>query len=154
MVANQFGTSALVTGQPNALCLPSWKSLKCPPQQKVSQPPGLSHFTCYPVSVVPGTPGYKIPSGISLQDEFAPKPVGVKVSVVPQELCLPTEKVVAAGTFKILNPLMHLLCFSVSRTPVRPTVWDENQFGTSALRIVKAHWLCLPSLKRIVPPTP
>ena len=49
IVTNQFGADGLITGQPNLLCLPSWKSLKGPPNQKKPQPPGLSHFTCYPV---------------------------------------------------------------------------------------------------------
>ncbi len=159
-VTNQFGTALLLTSQPNLLCLPSWKSLKGPPQEKVSQPPGLSHFTCYPVKVVPGTPGYKPPAKILLQDEFAPKPIQVQVSPVPQELCLPTEKVVTTATtgtvqtFPNLNPIMHLLCYPVSKTEVVPKVWDQNQFGTSEILIGQTTWLCLPSFKTVVPPTP
>ena len=30
---------------------------------------------------------------------------------------------------------MHLLCFPVTKTPIIPKVWDENQFGTSVVHI-------------------
>ena len=33
-VQNQFGYSILITGQPNLLCLPTWKSMTGPPMQK------------------------------------------------------------------------------------------------------------------------
>jgi hypothetical protein len=148
-VTNQFGSALLQPGQPNLLCLPSWKSLKGPPDQKIVQPPGLSHFTCYPVKVLPGTAGYKVPPAVYLQDEFAPKAVEVKVAVTPQELCLPTEKITSTGVTKIVNPVTHLLCFTVSQTPIIRQVWDENQFGTGAVDIVRTQWLCLPSTKEV-----
>jgi hypothetical protein len=152
-VTNQFGSGILKTRPPNLLCLPSWKSLKAPPNQKVIQPPGLSHFTCYPVSAVAGTAGFKPPPAVLLQDEFAPKAVEVKVSATPQELCLPTEKITPAGTTKIVNPVTHLLCFAVSETPIIPNVWDQNQFGTSEIQIVATKWLCLPSTKEVISST-
>jgi hypothetical protein len=147
-VTNQFGTGVLATGQPNLLCLPSWKSLTGPPGMKPHQPPGLSHFTCYPVSLQGG--GYQPPS-LMLQDEFAPNPVPAQVNPVPQELCLPTQKtVIATGkVYKIINPVMHLLCFQVTPTPFK-LAWDENQFGTSAVHITQTKWLCLPSTKKVI----
>ena len=51
VVTNQFGSATLVPGQPNALCVPSWKSLTGPPDKKPTTPPGLSHFACYPVRI-------------------------------------------------------------------------------------------------------
>lgn len=148
-VTNQFGTGLLTTGQPNLLCLPSWKGLKKPPNMKVPQPPGLSHFTCYPVREVPGTNGYQ-PPPLMLQDQFVGKPVHVQVGPVPQELCLPTKKVVGKKVFPIINAISHLLCFPVSRTPIVPRVFDQNQFGTEAIRILQTHWLCLPSTKQVI----
>jgi hypothetical protein len=147
-VTNQFGTATLVPGQPNLLCLPTWKSLTGKPTEKAPEPPGLSHFTCYPVKVQSG--GYQ-PPAVSLQDEFAPEPVAVKVNPVPQELCLPTQKTVltTGKVYKIVNPTWHLLCFDVSETPIKQP-WDKNQFGTAKVRIVKTQWLCLPSTKTIV----
>lgn len=141
-VTNQFGTATLVPGQPNLLCLPSWKSLTGPPGMTPSQPPGLNHFTCYPVRVASG--GYQ-PPAVMLQDEFSSAPVPAQVSAVPTELCLATEKIVGGVDFPIINPTMHLLCFPVSKTPFKPQVWDENQFGTSVVNITQTNTLCLPS---------
>jgi hypothetical protein len=150
IVTNQFGSDGLITGQPNLLCLPSWKSLTGPPKQSAPQPPGLSHFTCYPVKLPAGTAGYQPPNPIMLKDEFAPKPVQVRVSPVPQELCLPTEKIIGNHDFKIVNPVTHLLCFPVTKTPIVPRIWDQNQFGTAELAVHTTKWLCLPSTKRVV----
>ena len=149
-VANQFGTGLLITGQPNLLCLPSWKGVKRPPNMKVPQPPGLSHFTCYPVREVPGANGYQVPP-LVLKDQFSPKKaVRVKVGPVPQELCLPTKKMVGKKVFPIINAISHLLCFPVSPTPIVPRVFDQNQFGTESIRILRTRWLCLPSTKQVI----
>ena len=50
----------------------------------------------------------------------------------------------------IVNAAQHLLCFSVTPTPIIPRVWDQNQFGTSAVAISSAKWLCLPSTKVVI----
>jgi hypothetical protein len=150
-VTNQFGSGLLVPGQPNLLCLPTWKSLRGPPKMKVPQPPGLSHFACYPVKELPGTSGYK-PPPVLLQDQFALKPVPVQVRVVPAELCLPTAKVVGKTIYPIVNPIAHLLCFAVTPTPIITPVFDQNQFGTARIAILQTQWLCLPSAKKIVKP--
>jgi hypothetical protein len=146
VVTNQFGSATLVPSQPNLLCAPSWKSLTGPPGKTPKTPPGLNHFTCYPVKVKSGA--YK-PPAVMLQDEFAQKPVTARVNPVPVELCLPTEKIVGTHVFRIINPAMHLLCFPVTQTPIVPKVWDENQFGTSVVTIKVTSWLCAPSTKKI-----
>jgi len=145
-VANQFGSATLVPGQPNILCVPSWKSLTGPPGKTPKTPPGLNHFTCYPVKKASGA--YH-PPRVMLQDEFAHAPVPAQVNPVPVELCLPTEKIVGTHVFKIINPVEHLLCFPVSQTPTVRQVWDENQFGTSVVTIHATNWLCPPSTKKI-----
>ncbi len=156
-VTNQFSqpgvpSPILDTGQPSRLCLPTWKSLTGPPRMKPNQPPGLDHFTCYPVTYDPNTPSRYVPPGpVSLQDQFATSPVAVQVGD-PQLLCLPTTKIVtsAAGVrtvYKANNPAAHLLCFSVTQTPFPPSVWDENQFGTSQINLDGTAVLCLPSTK-------
>lgn len=157
-VSNQFGTAVLQPGQPNLLCLPTWKSLKAPPNKPVSQPPGLSHYTCYPVTVKSGA--YKPPGTLMLQDEFAPKPVPMQVSPTPTELCLPTFKTVttpkATKTYPIVPGAMHLLCFpTLGQTPIKSPVFDQNQFAPSPpggvrVAILKTLALCLPSTKKII----
>jgi hypothetical protein len=147
IVSNQFGTATLVPSQPNMFCLPSWKSLTGPPRKTPKQPPGLDHFTCYPVTVTSGT--YN-PPPVLLQDQFSPgRQIQVQVNPVPQELCLPTQKKVGTHVYKIINPTMHLLCFPVTSTPIRTPVWDQNQFGTAKLAIRATLGLCLPSTKQI-----
>jgi hypothetical protein len=148
VVTNQFGSATLVPSQPNLLCVPSWKSLTGPPGQTPTTPPNLNHFTCYPVRV---TSGSYNPPPVLLQDEFAHSPVPATVNRVPSELCLPTEKILPTGqVFPIINSAQHLLCFPVSPTPIVPTVWDENQFGTSVVNIMSTKWLCPPSTKVVV----
>jgi hypothetical protein len=153
LVTNQFGSATLYLKQPNLLCLPSWKSMTGPPNLKPTTPPGLNHFTCYPVLDTAGQ--YKIPPVVLLKDQFARTPVKVTVNPVPQALCLPTKKIVttAAGTktYPMVDPATHLLCFAGPKTPIKPKVWDENQFGTSVVNIRATKWLCLPSTKKIVP---
>lgn len=148
-VTNQFGTGTLITGQPNLLCLPSWKGIKAPPNMKAPQPPGLSHFTCYPVKEAPGTAGYQVPP-LMLKDQFSRQAIPVKVGSVPQELCLPTKKVIGKKVFPIVNAMTHLLCFPVSQTPVITPVFDQNQFGTEKVNILRSRWLCLPSTKKVI----
>lgn len=145
-VSNQFGTATLQPSQPNMLCLPTWKSLTGPPNMTPNQPPGLNHFTCYPVSVVSGA--YN-PPPVQLKDEFAPSPVSAQVNPIPNELCLPTEKIVGGVDYPIINAATHLLCFPVSPTPILQP-WDQNQFGTSKIAISRTDSLCLPSTKQIV----
>jgi hypothetical protein len=145
-VANQFGTARLVTGQPNYLCLPSWKSLTGPPVEPTAAPPGLGHFACYPVQ---GS-GYK-PPPVMLQDEFSPgAAVSAQVSPQPQELCVPTEKIVNGKVYKIIKPQWKLLCFPVTPTPIVNPVFDKNQFGNRPVTIEKTATLCPPSTMKVI----
>ena len=118
VVANQFGAATLQPGKPTGLCVPSWKSLAGPLHQKQNTPPGLNHFTCYPVKVTSGA--YKPPAGILLRDEFAKANVKVVVNPVPRTLCLPAKKTITtkAGvkTYPMVNPDLHLLCYPVTKT--------------------------------------
>ena len=116
------------------------------PQTTKPQPPGLSHFTCYPVRVANGA--YQPPT-VMLKDEFTARQVTAQVNPVPAELCLPTEKIVGVHDFPILDSATHLLCFPVSPTPIR-NAWYKNQFGFGSLSIRQTNWLCLPSTKTVV----
>jgi len=151
MVSNQFGKSTLTTGQPNMLCLPSWKSLIAPPTQKAVQPPGLSHFTCYPVQLLPGAPPFH-PPPVMLKDEFTKRAVPVDVKTTPNELCVPTKKTIGTHVTRILNPFGHLLCFPTGPTPTKPKVFVKNQFGRRTAKVLRTLGLCVPSRKTIVHP--
>jgi hypothetical protein len=148
-VTNQFGQAVLQTGQPTQVCLPSWKSLTGPPRKPTPAPPGLSHFTCYPVSYVPGAGTFKVPPAVQLKDQFSQAQVTVKVGN-PVKLCLPSLKIVNGQTFPPTNTVTHLLCFTVGPTPTKNPVYDQNQFGTGKIQIQRTQLLCLPSTKQIL----
>jgi len=142
---NQFGTAQLTTGQPDSLCLPTWKSLTGPPDQSPPQPPGLDHFTCYPVSYVsPTQPFPHIPKRVTLTDQFGEHFATVGA---PTQLCIPTQKTVNSQVTPITDPTDHLLCFAITvrRPGVHETPFDQNQFGTGLVKLTNAKTLCLPS---------
>jgi hypothetical protein len=145
-VSNQFGSASLSLGSASQLCLPTWKSLTGPPKMTPRQPPGLSHYTCYPVTAV--TSGqYKAP-GFQLQDEFAANPVPARVtSFKPTQLCVPTTKTVVTATgtkvYPIVPGALQLLCFRVTQTPRRTPVFDQNQFTGPGVRITIGSTLTL-----------
>ncbi len=149
IVSNQFGRAKLKISSVTQVCLPSWQSLSGPPNNASTAPPGLGHFTCYSASYVRGTTPFKPPTRVLVKDEFSDRPVRVKIGA-PQVLCLPTTKVANAVTYPAVNPEAHLLCFAVNQTPRKSSVYDENQFGTSKLRVAKTKFLCLPSTKIVV----
>ena len=152
LVRNQFGKAQLRVGEPNELCLPTWKNVPPPPPSV--QPPGLDHFTCYPVNYLATTPTkFTPPAAVQVKDQFVPAaapPVPVTVGD-PKLLCVPTNKKIPGATFPPQNPRAHLLCFKVTKTPLVPTVQDQNQFGASPVNITKTRFLCLPSFKKIIP---
>jgi sugar lactone lactonase YvrE len=149
-IANQFGSAYLALDQANQLCLPTWNSLTGPPKMTPRQPPGLSHYTCYPVAAVTSG-GYTAP-GLELQDEFAAQPVAARVtSFTPGELCVPTTKIVATPAGSKVYPVVpgasELLCFHVTQTPKKTPVFDQNQFTGPGvqIKINKTLTLCVPS---------
>lgn len=145
-VTNQFGSAALTTTSPNDFCAPSWTGLHKTPHNKQSEPPGADHYTCYPVTYS-GSGTYSPPSPVQVSDHFTPRNTSTTVTVGdPQELCVPTEKVLSSGeTYPISNPTLNYLCFGVSSTPIKNRVFDQNQFGRGAVAIRPTQWLCLPS---------
>jgi hypothetical protein len=153
IVANQFGKATLQPGKPNGLCVPSWKSLTGPPNKTPNTPPNLNHFTCYPVTVTSGA--YKPPAGILLRDEFASANVKVTVDPSPRELCLPAKKTITTSaqkkSYPMVNPDVHLLCYRVTKTPIKNPVYAQNQFGSATMKVSITRWLCVPSKKQLLP---
>ena len=122
------------------------------PARHIAQPPPVDHQLCYTAAGL----HFRVPSGVRLIDQFSPNGFVPRISPTqdvhcnPVEKILPTEKIVGAHVFPVINPAMHLLCFPVPFTPVITKVWDENQFGTSVVHIRATKWLCVPSTKKIV----
>ena len=142
IVVNQFGKVKLAVVKPNALCLPSGKSLK--PGVRPALPTTLDHFQCYPVKPLSATKLRRV----GVRDEFGSGKYAVGR---PVRLCNPASK----NGSRIRDPRDHLLCYPVdplqASTPHDVVV--ANQFERSSLAAITAKLLCLPSLKRLVPPT-
>ena len=153
LVTNQFGSATLYLRQPNLLCLPSWKSMTGPPKLKPTTPPGLNHFT-----LLPGEGhdwGIQDPAGGAAEGPVrAGRRFRCRSTRCRKSSVCPTTKIVktATGTktYPIIDPKTHLLCFAGVKTPIKPKVYDENQFGTSVVHIRIAKWLCLPSTKQVL----
>jgi hypothetical protein len=139
VVVNQFKSVTLFVVKPNALCLPTGKSLT--PGTRPALPRTLDHFQCYPVKPATTTPSHRV----GVVDEFGRGKYAVGR---PVRLCNPASK----NGSRIRDPRDHLLCYTVD--PLQPsqahTVVVANQFGGSKLATVTAKLLCLPSLKRLV----
>jgi hypothetical protein len=91
-----------------------------------------------------------VPAAVGVKDQFSQAQVTVKVGN-PALLCLPSTKILPTGkSFAAVNTVLHLLCFTVSPTPIKNPVFDQNQFGTGKLQIARTNYLCLPSLKKVV----
>jgi hypothetical protein len=144
-ITNQFGTAVKTVQFPSQLCLPSWKSLKGPPNKKPTAPTTLDHFTCYPLKTFTGSSRFRIPSLVKVRDEFSR--VFVRVAVGAAELlCAPTVKVANGITYKTQGTNdPYLTCFLVSKTPHVKIVYDENQFGQGEVFPTATKFLCLPS---------
>jgi len=128
---NQFGKANMLTSpDPKSLCLPTWKKRTGPPKMAVNQPPGLDHFTCYGLTVLPGAYAFTLPGIVKVQDEFnSPKFTKVKLGVA-DTLCVPTTKVYKGKVFAPKTPIdLSLVCFPTSPTPFWKSFYDQNQFG-------------------------
>ncbi|HXW33375.1 MAG TPA: hypothetical protein VEJ87_02275 [Acidimicrobiales bacterium] len=145
-VTNQFGSAELTTTSPNDFCAPSWTGLFKTPDNKQNEPADADHYTCYPVTYS-GSGTYSPPSPVQVADKFTPPNTSTTVTVGdPEELCIPTEKILpTGGSYPINNPNLNYLCFGVSQTPIKNRVFDQNQFGRGAVAIRPTQWLCLPS---------
>jgi hypothetical protein len=90
---------------------------------------------------------------VRLKDEFTKKPVRPDVKPVPTFFCLPSEKLRKVGGTTTSSPIVHpkaaLVCFPVGPTPIKPKVFDLNQFGRAVVAIHKTALLCLPSTKAV-----
>ena len=109
-------------------------------------PPGLDHFTCYPLKVLASSYGFS-PGVPKAEDEFnAPKYAALRLSKA-NLLCVPTTKIVAGVVFSPQTPNdLSLVCFPTQPTPIWKLVFDENQFGEARVfPFVDNEQFCVPS---------
>jgi hypothetical protein len=121
---------------------------------KLPAPPGLDHFTCYGLNVIPGAYGFQIPPSVKVQDEFnLTKLTQVKLGVA-DTLCVPTVKFYRNKVYAPQTPGdLSLVCFPLNPpTPYWKTFYDQNQFGTGRVFPIRPtntttpfEHLCLPT---------
>jgi hypothetical protein len=158
LVTNQFGKAVMRTGAPNKLCLPSWKdNITYPGAGPGVAPPGLDHFTCYPLVALAASYGFHPPAFVKVEDEFsAPRYIPLKLARANQ-LCVPTVKILPTGfSYPPQGPNdPNLVCFPTSPTPIWKTVFDSNQFGNETVYPNTTHEeFCLPSTLSLQSPPP
>jgi hypothetical protein len=142
-LADQFGTATVHVGQPEQACLPTWQNSRKAPKARTSQPPGIDHFTCYGVAKVTG----RFRSGrLRLKDSFARKLIAARTKSRPTMLCATALMLTGSSvTGKVLHPGQFLICYPVTKTPLRRRVFALDQFGRATVTVGKTRTLCVPS---------
>ncbi|MGD0880519.1 MAG: prealbumin-like fold domain-containing protein [Acidimicrobiales bacterium] len=114
-------------------------------------PGSISHFTCYKPKASTAQSGFNV-SPVILANQFAPNGFSAALGTVTYH-CNPVQKTVGTATNQtvtpIVNPVAHLLCFSILKAPTQPTynVQVTNQFGIADMTTSKPTSLCVPSWK-------
>jgi hypothetical protein len=151
-LSNQFGTGVVEPTAARSLCLPSWRNGATPLAfPATSAPSNLDSYACYSVMHPAGTASFKLPSQVSLQDQFG----SVKTKVgAPNVVCLPTIRSTKAGWTKAVNTTNYSVCFALpAPAAAARTAYDKNQFGTGAVKVSHDTELCVPSVKSAVTTT-
>jgi hypothetical protein len=100
------------------------------------------HYQCY--SIVQPAPFQ--PRQVRLRDQFGFRTVTV---FRPHTLCTPVSK----NNALLADTKSHLVCYVVTASqPVNRRVEVTNQFGRLQFNVNTANLLCVPSLKRVLPP--
>ena len=106
-------------------------------------PTGLDpeHYQCYTIA----QPTTFSPRNVTLRDQFGFRTVNV---LRPALLCTPVSKNGAL----LADKVSHLVCYVIQNgQTANKRVEIRNQFGTAQFNVQTGNWLCVPSLKRVVP---
>jgi hypothetical protein len=119
-----------------ALAVPTQKPPHNPPQ-------GLDHFRCYTAA---GTSAMT-PELVRLGDQFIAAAGHYVLN--PKLFCNPVKKtrLDTGEVTPILNPDLHLACYTMTRVPFQTNRDIINQFGPQTLAIGAPDTLCVPTRK-------
>lgn len=139
VVSNQFGQQTLSVAAPEILAVPTGKSI--PPTPPPPPPTDLDHYKCYAAS---GPSLVNVTA--TLADQFRTDVVHV---LQPVRFCNPVEKIHNGVITHILNPTIHLVCYSTTVVTSRNNINIKNQFvpNGAALTVQNPDLLCAPSSK-------
>jgi hypothetical protein len=132
VVANQFGTVDLDLVRPEALLVPSAKSLVGPVGSYAA---AIDHYKCYKAR------GRFRSGPLHIEDQFGSIDAAIKR---PVRLCAPVDK----NGEGITDANTHLLCYQVrsaAGAPTHDTLYTLNQFGPDAFNVFGPRELCVPS---------
>src|SRR5690348_6872050 len=73
-------------------------AIAVPSSAAAPAPPGLDHFLCYSATPVAGVPGFQVPKGVTLKNQFSPDPFRPKFVTVDTH-CNPASKFLATRRF-------------------------------------------------------
>lgn len=98
------------------------------------------HYQCYTITTTTTTPRTVI-----LRDQFGVRTTQVGI---PRLLCAPVSK----NNGLLADRISHLLCYAITLGPViNKRVEITNQFGKVQFTVQRGGYLCVPSLKRVLP---
>ena len=104
------------------------------------RPVGLDHYRCYAAN------GNQTFEQVGLLDQFLP--FGGRVVLDPVLFCNPVEKTDPAGVVTpILQPDVHMACYSMTRVPFQTSRDIINQFGPQVVALGPPDTLCVPTRK-------
>jgi len=132
VVANQFGTIEVDLVRPEALLVPSAKSLIGPVGTYTA---AIDHYKCYKAR------GRFRSGELHIEDQFGAIDAAIKR---PVRLCAPVDK----NGEGITDADTHLLCYQVrsaAGAPTHDTLYTLNQFGPDAFNVFGPRELCVPS---------
>jgi len=137
-VKNQFGTQTLSVADARWLAVPTGKAL--PPNPPPPPSADLDHYKCYAAS------GPSLLNVIAtLRDQFRTDTVRV---LQPVRFCNPVQKTHDGVVTPILNPSVHLVCYSTTVVTFQTNIVIQNQFTPGMnLQVVNPDLLCAPSSK-------
>ena len=105
--------------------------------------PKGNHYVCYPVKVE----GFK-QRVATFRDQFG---VWTMTVIKPTHLCTPAEKRADNQLFPVVDPKLHMLCYSVKyEGKAPPSVQVTDQFGTLKMGLNPATTVCLPANKIVL----
>jgi len=137
-LSNQFGVlpAKVLVVPPESLCLPASKRLGMltPP----AVPKNLDHFVCYRIDPTRLFERRKA----KVRDQFGASSDAI---LVPKTLCVPTRK----NDSKLIQPRVHLVCYSVKSGARGRPVRLRSQFGILRSSPSARNLFCVPSLKRL-----
>ena len=114
-------------------------------QTIVANPYGVDpeHYQCYTISSATGF----TPRSVTLRDQFGFRTVNV---LRPALLCTPVSK----NQGLLADRVSHLVCYVIQNgQTANKRVETTNQLGKMQFTVQTANWLCVPSLKRVLPST-